>query len=254
MLLEGKKGIVLNVTNKRSIGWAIADLANQHGAIVGLGAQNERLLENVNELVEGRERFETLTIDFAYEEQYASLREQIEAKLGKIDFIVHSAAYAPKSALENRFVETTREDWEIAMNASAYSLVRTCRELEPVLNDDGSIITLTYLGSTRAMRNYNVMGVAKAALEASVRYLAIDLGGRGIRINAVSPGPIRTAAASGIGGLKDMIRHVADIAPLKREYGATEAAGAGVYFLSDLAKGVTGQILYVDSGYSVVAM
>ncbi|AIE85634.1 enoyl-ACP reductase FabI [Fimbriimonas ginsengisoli] len=254
MLLEGKKGLVLNVTNKRSIGWAIADLANREGALVGLGAQNERLLENATELVEGRERFETVTIDFAFEEQFASLREQVETKVGKLDFIVHSAAYAPREALENRFIETTREQFEIAMNASVYSLFRTCRELEPLLNDDASIVALTYLGSTRAMKNYNVMGVCKAALEASVRYLALDLGERGIRVNAVSPGPIRTAAASGISGLKDMIRHVGDTAPLKRPYGQEEAAGAAVYFLSDLSKGITGQILFVDSGYSVVAM
>jgi len=254
MLLEGKKGLVLNVTNKNSIGWAIADLANQQGARVGLGAQNERLLEGAQKLVADREGFDLFTVDFMFEEQFGLLREQVEEKYGKLDFIVHSVGFAPKEALSNRFIETKLEDFQIAMQASAYSLVRLCRELEPLMNDDASVVTLSYLGSTRAMRNYNVMGLCKAALESAVRYLAIDLGERGIRINTVSPGPVNTISGRGVSGLSDMIKHVADVAPLKRPYGQSEAAGAAMYFLSDLSKGVTGQILFVDSGYSVVAM
>jgi enoyl-[acyl-carrier protein] reductase I len=254
MLLEGKKGLVLNVTNKNSIGWAIADLANAHGATVGLGAQNERLLEGAQKLVVGRERFDLFTADFMFEEQFGLLREQVEAKYGKLDFIVHAVGFAPKTALDNRFIETTLEDFQIAMQASAYSLVRLCREMEPLLNDDASIVTLSYLGSTRAMKNYNVMGMCKAALEASVRYLAIDLGPRGIRVNTVSPGPVNTISGRGVSGLSDMIKHVHEVAPLKRPYGQAEAAGAALFFLSDLSKGVSGQITFVDSGYSVVAM
>lgn len=254
MLLEGKKGLVLNVTNKNSIGWAIADLANREGATVGLGAQNERLLDGAQKLINGREGFDLFTIDFMFEEQFALLRQQVEEKYGKLDFIVHSVGFAPKEALSNRFIETTLEDFQVAMQASAYSLVRLCRELEPVLNDDASIVTLSYLGSTRAMKNYNVMGLCKAALEAAVRYLSIDLGERGIRINTVSPGPVNTISGRGVSGLSDMIKHVQDVAPLKRPYAQPEAAGAAVYFLSDLSKGVTGQIQFVDSGYSVVAM
>jgi len=254
MLLEGKKGLVLNVTNKNSIGWAIADLANQHGATVGIGAQNERLLEGVSKLVDGRERFDKLTVDFSDEAEYGRLRERVEELYGKIDFIVHSVGYAPKTALENRFIETTLEDFQIAMNASAFSMVRLCRELEPLLNDDSSIITLSYLGSTRAMANYNVMGMCKAALEASVRYLAIDLGDRGIRVNTLSPGPVNTISGRGVKGLGGMITHVQDVAPLKRSYGQPEVASTAMYFLSDLSHGVTGQLIYIDSGYSVVAM
>jgi len=254
MLLEGKKGLVLNVSNKNSIGWAIADMANQQGATVGIGAQNERMIEGVQKLITGRENFDLFTIDFMFEEQFGLLREQVEEKYGKLDFIVHSAGFAPKDALSNPFIETKLEDFQIAMQASAYSLVRLCRELEPIMNDDSSVVTLSYIGSTRAMKSYNVMGLCKAALESAVRYLAIDLGGRGIRVNTVSPGPINTLAARGIPGLKDMISTVAEIAPLKREYGQKEAAGAATYLLSDLSKGVTGQIIFVDSGYSVVAI
>lgn len=254
MLLEGKKGLVLNVTNKNSIGWAIADQANQQGATVGIGAQNERLLEGVSKLVDGRERFDKLTADFSDESQYAALRERVEELYGKIDFLVHAVGYAPKPALENRFIETTLEDFQVAMNASAYSLVRLCRELEPLFNEDASIMTLSYLGSTRAMANYNVMGMCKAALEAAVRYLAIDLGPRGIRVNTLSPGPVNTISGRGVKGLGGMIQHVQDVAPLKRPYGQTEVGSTALWLLSDLSFGVTGQLIYIDSGYSVVAM
>jgi len=254
MLLDGKKGLVVNVTNKNSLGWGIADLANQQGATVGIGAQNERLGEGVAKLIEGRSGFVPVTVDFAFEEQYASLRTQVEEKIGKLDFLVHSVGYAPKTALENRFLETTLEDFLVAMNASAYSFVRLCREMDDLLNDDASVITLTYLGSTRAMPNYNVMGMCKAALEASVRYLAYDLGGRGIRVNAVSPGPVNTVSGRGVKGLSGMINHVYEMAPLKRPYAQPEVAKTSLYLISELSGGVSGQILMVDSGYSIMAM
>jgi enoyl-[acyl-carrier protein] reductase I len=254
MLLAGKKGLVLNVTNKNSIGWAIADQANQQGATVGVGAQNERLLEGVEKLIVDRERFDTFTVDFSFEEQYKILSDQVAAKYGKLDFLVHSVGFAPKEAMQGRFIDTTLEQFQIATNASVYSMVRLCQELEPLMNDDASIITLSYLGSTRAMKGYNVMGLCKAALESAVRYLAIDLGDRGIRVNTVSPGPVNTVSGRGVKGLMGMIDHVQEVAPLKRPYGQSEAAGAAMYLLSDLSKGMTGQILFVDSGYSVVAM
>ena len=254
MLLEGKRGLVLNVTNKNSIGWAIADRANQEGAILGIGAQNDRLLDGVNKLIDGRTGFETVTIDFSFEEQYALLAEQVSQKIGKLDFLVHSVGYAPKEALTGRFLDTTLEDFQVAMNASAYSMVRLCKEMEPLLNDDASIITLSYLGSTRSMSGYKVMGLCKAALESAVRYLALELGDRGIRVNTVSPGPVNTISGRGVSGLSDAIKHVHELAPLKRPYGQTEAAGAALYLLSDLSQGVTGQILFVDSGYNTVAL
>ena len=253
MLLEGKKGVVLNVTNKNSIGWAIADRAVQEGATVGVGAQNERLLEGVQKLVAGRERLDTLIADFSFEEQYEALAAQVSEKYGKLDFLVHAVGYAPKEALEGRFIDTTLADFQTAMNASAYSFVRLCKTMEPFLNDDASVVTLSYLGSTRAMGGYKVMGMAKAALEAATRYLALDLGDRGIRVNTVSPGPVRTISGMGVPGLRDMIKNVQEVAPLKRPYGQQEAAGASLYLLSDLSQGVTGQILFVDSGYNVMA-
>jgi enoyl-[acyl-carrier protein] reductase I len=254
MLLEGKKGLVLNVMNKNSIGWAIADAANLHGATVGIGAQNERMLDGVLKLVEGRERFDPFTIDFSDDAQFDLLRDQVAEKYGKIDFIVHSVGFAPKTALNGRFIDTTLEDFQIAMNISAYSLCRLCNALEPVMNEDGSVITLSYVGSTRALKNYNVMGVCKAALESTVRYLAVDLGDRGIRVNTLSPGPVNTVSGRGINGLSDMIKSVHERAPLKRPYGQEEVAGSAVYLLSDLSKGVSGQIIFIDSGYTITGM
>ena len=254
MLLEGKKGLVLNITNKNSIGWAVAQAAANQGARVGVGGQNERMLDGVNKLLDGDPRFFSLQLDFSEDDQLAALVETVKREFGSIDFLVHSAAYAPREELAGRFVDTTREGFRIALDVSCYSLVRLCQTLEPVLNDDASVITMSYLGSTRAVGNYNVMGVAKAALESSVRYLALDLGQRGIRVNTVSPGPINTVAARGVRGLTEMIDYVRDRAPLKRPATQEEVAGTSMYLLSDLSKGVTGQIVFVDSGYNFVGV
>ncbi len=254
MLLEGKKGLVLNVTNKNSIGWAIADAANLQGATVGVGGQNERLMEGVDKLIGDRERFDTFTIDFSQEEAFDQLAEQVADKYGKIDFLVHSVGFAPKEALSNRFIETKRDDFMLAMDISAYSLVRVAKALEPLMADDGSVIALSYLGSSRAVKGYNVMGVCKAALEASVRYLAQDLGDRGIRVNTLSPGPVNTISGRGVSGLMDMIKIVQERAPLKRPYAQPEVGATAVYLLSDLSRGVTGQLIYIDSGYNIVGI
>jgi len=171
-----------------------------------------------------------------------------------VSFSCHSAAFARKEDLSGRFVDTSREGFAMAMDISAYSLVALCRVLEPVLADDASVMAISYLGSQRAVGNYNVMGVAKAALEASVRYLAQDLGVRGIRVNTLSPGPINTVSARGVRGLSEMIAYVHDRAPLKREFGQAEVAGSAVYLMSDLSKGVSGQIVYIDNGYNIVGM
>ena len=254
MLLSGKKGLVLNVTNKNSIGWAIADAANQHGATVGVGGQNERLMEGVLKLIDGRERFDPFMVDFGDDSQYDKLAEEVKQKYGTIDFFVHSVGYAPKEALTGRFIDTTREDFMLAMDISAYSLARLARALEPVMADDGSVIALSYLGSSRAVKNYNVMGVCKAALEAAVRYLAIDLGERGIRVNTLSPGPVNTISGRGVSGLTDMIKYVHEKAPLKRQYAQPEVGNAAVFLLSDLSKGITSQLIFIDSGYNAIGM
>ncbi len=252
MLLEGKKGLVINVTNKNSLGWAIADAANRHGARVGVGGQNERMRDGVRKLIQDRSGFDEFQIDFAFEDQYAKLAERVDTLYGRIDFLVHSVGFAPKEAMEGRYIDTTHDDFMIAMNASCYSFTRLCKAMEPFIADDGAVVTLSYLGSERAVKGYNVMGVCKAALESSVRYLAQDLGGRGIRVNTLSPGPVNTVAARGVPGLREMIDAVHERAPLKRDYAQPEVSGSAIYLLSDLSRGVTGQVVYVDSGYNVV--
>jgi enoyl-[acyl-carrier protein] reductase I len=254
MLLEDKKGLVLNVTNKNSIGWAVADLAAQHGAQVGVGVQTERIGEKVSDLIEGRSNMRTFQVDFADDAQIEQLVKDVEAAYGKIDFFVHSAAFAKREDLAGRFIETSPDGFLTALDISCYSLVKLCRALEPLFNEDASVCAMSYLGSTRAVGNYNVMGVAKAALEAAVRYLAVDLGPKGIRVNTVSPGPINTLAARGVKGLGEMIDYVQDRAPLKRPYGQEEVAGNTIYLLSDLSKGVSGQIVFIDSGYNIVGL
>jgi len=254
MLLSGKKGLVLNVTNKNSIGWAVAEAANSNGAMVGVGAQNDKMLGRVQELIEGRDRFDAFMVDFSFDDQLDALRDAVAAKYGKIDFLVHSAAFAKREDLTGRFIDTSRDGFQLALDVSAYSVVALCRALEPVLADDASVMAMSYLGSTRSVGNYNVMGVAKAALEAAMRYLAVDLGPRGIRVNTVSPGPINTVAARGVKGLTEMIDYVHERAPLKRPFGQEEVAGTCVYLMSDLSHGVSGQIIFVDDGYNIVGM
>jgi enoyl-[acyl-carrier protein] reductase I len=254
MLLDGKKGLVLNITNKNSIGWAVAEMANEHGATVGVGGQNERMLEGVTKLITGRERFDPFTIDFSEDQNYYDLADQVREKYGMIDFLVHSAAFAPREELAGRFIDTSREGFKTALDVSCYSLVKLCKSLESVMNDGASVMAMSYLGSTRAVGSYNVMGVAKAALESAVRYLAVDLGERGIRVNTISPGPMNTVAARGVRGLGEMIDFVAGKAPLKRAATQPDGAGAAVYLMSDLSAGVTGQIIFVDAGYNIVGM
>jgi enoyl-[acyl-carrier protein] reductase I len=252
MLLAGKKGLVLNVTNNNSIGWGIVKALQAHGAEVAVGAQNERLLEKVQKLIEGEPNLSPIICDFSRDEDLAKLHNEVKAKFGKVDFFVHSAAFANKEDLQNPFIQTSREGFALALDVSAYSLVAACRTLEPLFNDDASVIALSYIGSTRAAENYNVMGVAKAALESCVRYLSVDLGERGIRVNTISPGPINTISARGVKGLAEKIANVQEITPLKRAFGQDECGSTAVYLVSDLSHGVTGQIIFIDSGHNIV--
>ncbi len=254
MLLAGRKGLVLNVTNKNSIGWACAEAAAKQGAQVGVGAQNDRMLERVDALTKEHEGMSTFVVDFGDDAQLERLAKDVEERFGKIDFLVHSAAFAKKEDLEGRFIDTSRDGFALALDVSCYSLVALCKSLEHCFNEDASVMCMSYLGSVRSVGNYNVMGVAKAALESSVRYLAQDLGPKGIRVNTISPGPINTVAARGVKGLLGMIDYVQERAPLKRSFGQEEVAGAAVYLMSDLSKGVSGQVIYVDSGYNTVGM
>ncbi len=252
-LLEGKKGIVFGVANERSIAWAVAKSAVEHGADVAIGVQNERMAASAQKLLEGTP-MKQFMCDLNEEGDLERVTGELQAAYGKLDFVVHSVAFALREDLSEPFINTSREGFRIALETSAYSFVAAARALEPILADDASLITMTYLGSLRVLPNYNVMGVAKAALEACTRYLAYDLGGRGIRVNAISPGPINTVSARGVKGFTGILSVIGERAPLKRPAEQAEVASTSIYLLSDLSKGVTGQILYVDAGYSVMGM
>ena len=252
-LLDGKRGIVFGVANERSIAWAVAKAAVDEGAEVLIGVQNERMAASAQKLIDGTP-MKMVTCDLNEENDLAALTQEISASYGKIDFMVHSVAFAMREDLTEPFIKTSRDGFRIALETSAYSFVAAARALEPVLADDASLITMTYLGSLRVLPNYNVMGVAKAALEACTRYLAYDLGDRGIRVNAVSPGPINTVSARGIKGFTGILGVIGERAPLKRPAEQSEVASTSIYLLSDLSKGVSGQTIYVDSGYSIMGM
>ena len=242
------------MTNKFSIGWAIAEGARAHGALVGVGAQNDRMMEGVHKLIDGIPEYHPFMIDFGEEEAYDRVVEKAKSIYGEIDFLVHAAAFAPRDAMSNPFIDTTREDFATALDVSCYSFVKLASKLRPILKPGASVITLSYLGAQRAMQSYNVMGVAKAALEASARYLAIDLGEVGVRVNVLSPGPMNTTAARGVPGLLDMIKFVESRAPLKRAAIQEDVAGSAVWLMSDLSQGVTGETVFVDAGYNIVAL
>lgn len=253
-LVEGKNALVLGVASERSIAWAIARRLAQEGARLALTYQNERLEKNVRPLAETIPGTLVLPCDVSDDGQIGSLVQSLQQEWGKVDLLVHSVAFAKKEELSGRYVDTSREGFRIAMDVSVFSLVALCRALEPLMGEGGSVVTLTYIGSERVVPNYNVMGVAKAALEASVRYLASDLGPQGIRVNAVSAGPINTLAARAIAGFTTMLQRVREVAPLRRNTEAEEVADVAVFLLSDLARGVTGEVIYVDSGYHAMGM
>ena len=254
-LLAGKKGVVLGVANKFSIAWGITRALSDAGATLGFTYQGEKLERRVRELVDTLPGESPLyDCDVTRDEDISALGEGLQRDFGKLDFLVHCIAFADKNDLERPFVETSREGYLLAQNISAYSLTAVSRMAAPLMESGGSIQTLTYLGSDRAVKNYNVMGVAKAALESSVRYLAADLGPQGIRVNAISAGPINTLAARGISGFKDMLEHAAQTAPLRRNVTPEEVGGTALYLASDLSTGVTGEVIYVDCGYSIVGL
>lgn len=252
--MQGKKGLVVGVANKRSIAWAIAARAAEQGARLALSYQNERLGENVFELAKSLENPLLLQLDVNDDAQIEAAFERVREEFGSLDFLVHSVAFAPKQDLEGTFVSTSREGYRIAQEISSYSLTALTRAACPLMTEGGSIVALSYLGAERVIPHYNVMGVAKAALEASVRYLANDLGPNRIRVNALSAGPIKTLAAAGISGFSHMLDHHRKKAPLRKNTELAEVADAALFLLSDLSRGVTGQTIYVDGGYSIIGM
>jgi len=254
-LLDGKTGIVFGVANKRSIAWAIAQAWAREGARLAFTYQGERLKENVEELA-GTFGPDTLILpcDVTKDEDIASVFQAVSEKFGKLNLLLHSVAYAPKDALEGEFVNTSREAFRVAHDVSAYSFVALARAAAPLMTDGGSLVAMSYYGAEKVVPHYNVMGVAKAALEASTRYLAYDLGPKKIRVNCISAGPVNTLAARGISGFSEMLKHYEAHAPLKRNVLPEELGATGVFLASDGAAAITGQVLYVDSGYQIMGM
>jgi len=252
MLLENKFGIVFGVANKRSIAWATARACTDAGARLAFTYQNERLRENVEGLTAGTDA-PLMQCDVTKPEEVEATFSAVREKFGRLDFLVHSLAFAPREALEGEFVATTREAFLTALDISAYSLTELSRAAAPLMTEGGSIVSMTYYGAEKVVPNYNVMGVAKAALEASTRYLANDLGKRNIRVNAVSAGPINTLAARGVGNLSAMLRHHAEHSPLGRNVEAAEVGNAALFLVSPLSSGITGEVLHVDCGYNIMA-
>ncbi|CAN5222863.1 MAG: enoyl-ACP reductase FabI [Pyrinomonadaceae bacterium] len=252
-MLENKNGIIFGVANKRSIAWASAQAVLDAGARLAFTYQNERLRENVEGLTKDIPDTLLTQCDVTKPEEVTETFARFNEKYGRLDFLVHSLAFAPREALEGEFVNTSREAFLTALDISAYSLAELARAAAPLMTEGGSIISMTYYGAEKVVPNYNVMGVAKAALEASTRYLAADLGKRNIRVNAISAGPINTLAARGVGNLSTMLKHHADRAPLRRNVEAREVGNAALFLCSPLSTGITGEILHVDCGYNIMA-
>jgi enoyl-[acyl-carrier protein] reductase I len=247
-----KTGVVFGLANKRSIAWAIAQKLQESGWRLAICYQNERLEQEAKDLIADLPGAEGFMCDVSSDEQIAKLFEELKGKYGTLQGIVHSVAFAPAEELKGEFVNTTREGFRIAHDISVYSLVAVSRAAAPLMTAGGGIVTLSYYGAEKVVPRYNVMGVAKAALEASVRYLANDLGPKGIRVNAISAGPIKTLAARGISNLGDMLKAHADRAPLKRNVDPREVGGTAAFLLSSAGSGITGETIYVDCGYNIM--
>jgi enoyl-[acyl-carrier protein] reductase I len=255
MIMKGKKGVVLGIANKKSIAYGIAKACQEQGAEMAITFLNERFekkLEPVAEELGCNGRF--YPCDVSKPEEIKALRASLEKDFGQIDFIVHSIAFAPKEGLSGRFTDISKEAFDVAMDISVYSLIEITRELKPILSDKASVLTLSYYGGVKYIPNYNLMGVAKAALEMTVKYLAEDLGSDGIRVNAISAGPIKTLAAAGIGDFGFMLKWNAAHSPLKKNVTIEEVGNSGMYLLSDLSSAVTGEIHYVDGGFNIMGM
>ena len=252
MLLQGKTGLILGIANKRSLAWGIAQAVSREGARLAVTYQGERLKENVDELARTVPGSKTFPCDVSDDAQIDALLKEVGKEFGKLDFLVHSVAFAPREELTGEFVNTTRKGFATALDVSAYSLIAVTRAAAPLMTDGGSVVTLTYLGSERVVPHYNVMGVAKAALESSVRYLAHDLGPKNIRVNAISAGPIRTLAARGVAGISKMVDHHREFAPLRHATEQSECGDTALFLLSSLGRGITGEVIYVDGGYHIL--
>jgi enoyl-[acyl-carrier protein] reductase I len=254
MLLENKLGIIFGVANKRSIAWATAQALSEAGARLAFTYQGERLKENVESLT--KEMAGTLVVpcDVTRPEEVSAAFRRVAEEFGRLDFLIHSIAYAPKEDLEGAFSDTSRDGFLTALEVSAYSLAALSRAAAPLMTEGGSIVSMTYYGAEKVVPNYNVMGVAKAALEASTRYLAADLGKRNIRVNSISAGPLNTLSARGVSNMSLMLKHHAERAPLGRNVEAREVGNTALFLCSPLSSAITGEVIHVDCGYNIMAM
>ena len=255
MLLQGKTGLILGIANKRSLAWGIAQSVAREGARLVVTYQGERLEENVRELAAGLDRPVILPCDVSKDEDLEALAASVQKEFGGLDFVVHAVAYALREELDGEFLNTSREGYRTAQDISSYSLTALVRRTVPLMEGrGGSVVTLTYMGGERVVPHYNVMGVAKAALECSVRYLAADLGPKGIRVNAISAGPIKTIAASGVHGISKMLEYHRANAPLRKNTEQEEVGDAALFLVSRLSRGITGEVIHVDGGFHVMGM
>lgn len=253
-LMAGKKGLIMGLANDRSIAWGIAQALNEQGAQIAISYQNDMLAKRVKPLAEQLNNPLLIQCDVTDSASVEACFKELGEKWGKLDFVVHAIAFSDKDQLRGRTIDTTLDNFLNTMHISCYSFLETCRCASPIMNEGGSIITLTYLGSERVLPNYNIMGVAKAALEASVRYAAMDMGKQGVRVNAISSGPIKTLAASGIGDFRVILRWNELNAPLRRNVTQNEVGNVALSLLSDLGAAITGEVLHVDCGYNTIAM
>ena len=253
-MLENKIGMIFGVANKRSIAWACADAAALHGAKLAFTYQGERLKENVEKLAGDLKDSLIVPCDVTSQAEVDAAFAAVKEKYGRLDFLVHSIAFAPREALEGEFVTTTREAFLTALEISAFSLTQIALAASPLMTDGGSIVTMSYYGAEKVVSNYNVMGVAKSALESSVRYLAADLGKNNIRVNAISAGPINTLSARGVKNMGSLLGYVAEKSPLKRNVTAAEVGNTALFLVSDLSSGITGETVYVDCGHNIMGI
>jgi enoyl-[acyl-carrier protein] reductase I len=253
-LLSGRRGLIMGVANDHSIAWAIAEAAHKHGATLAFTHQGASFVRRVEPLAESVGATLIMPCDLSDKASIDEVFDKIGAAWGGLDFVLHAIAHSDKNELRGRYIETSRENFLKTLDISCYSFTAVAQRAASLMSSGGSLVTLTYSGAERVMPNYNVMGVAKAALEASVRYLASDLGAQGVRVNAISAGPMRTLAGSAISSARTVYTWQGENAPLRRNITAADVAGAGVYLLSDLSSGVTGEVLYADAGYNVIGM
>ena len=255
-MLNGKTALIYGVANDRSLAWAIAQALSGAGARLALTYQGERMQRSVRDLADRIPNTLCLDCDVTNDEQIAAVADTVDREMGGLDILVHSVAFARKEELAGRFVDTSRGGYHLAQEVSAYSLVAVTRPVLPLFEKrgGGSVIALTYLGAERVVPNYNVMGIAKAALEAGVRYLAADLGRNNVRVNGISAGPVKTLAARGISGFNQILSHVEELAPLRRNITSEDVGNAALFLASDLSRSITGEILHVDSGYHIMAL